>query len=1046
MNLTAFAIEKRALTLFVSVLLFAVGITSFFQLGQLEDPEFTVKTAVITTVYPGASPEEVELEVTDRLELAIQEMPALDSIYSLSRAGASIIKIDIKQEYWADRLPLVWNELRNKIGDVTPMLPPGCHAPDVGDDFSFVYGFVLAVTGDGFDHGELEEYAKSLKKELGLVPDVARVELWGAQPKVIYLDVAESQLSSLGLTAEDIIATLNLQNVVVDAGAIDQGAVRLRVEPTGSFRTAEEIGDLSVRASLLDVGLDVTNTAPYRSGELVRIRDIAEVRQGYAEPPLSMMRYDGAPAIALSLANTSGANIVDVGRGIDARLAQLEAELPVGIEVHRVAWQSDEVAKAINDFLVSLAQAVAIVLVVLTIPMGLRMGIIIGTGLVFTILGTFIVMAMMGVDLQRMSLGALVIALGMMVDNSIVVADGIAVRIKRGMDRKQAAIEAATGPSMPLLGATVVATMAFYPIFASVADAGEYCRTLFIIVGTSLLLSWLIAVTLTPVQCMAMLPAPKPGESDGDEYGGRLFVVFRRLLELAIRRRGLTMLVLLAGLAGSIVGFGNVVQMFFPASSRLQFMVNYWAPQGTRIQQVSQDMKALEEHLLADDRAAAVATFVGMGPPRFYLPVDPELPWSSYGEIIVNTHDLEGTRSLLAEFEDWVGENVPQAMVRVRPYGVGVDDTWKFEARISGPAEADLGTLRRLGEEGMAILEESPLAKDVRIDMRQRVRKLVPEYNQQRARWAVVSRDDIARSTRWAYDGLTIGLYREGDELQPIVIRNTEDQRRTAAGNLDTLQVTPFLSRDSLPLSQVTDSITGQWEDPVIVRWNRRRACTVQCSPRDVTFPSLLASVQGDFEDLELPPGYQLEWEGEYSSTVDAQSSLGPGAIPAVLIMAIIIVALFNAFRPPLIILCTIPFAVIGITAGLLVTRAAFGFVALLGAMSLAGMMIKNAIVLLDEVDINLAAGKDRYDAVVTAAVSRLRPVALAAATTVLGVVPLLQDVFWVSMAVTIMVGLAFGTVLTMVVVPVLYTMFYRVPSPARPPAPDAPKTTAPPS
>jgi multidrug efflux pump subunit AcrB len=1046
MNLTAFAIEKRALTLFVSLLLLVVGTASFFQLGQLEDPEFTVKTAVITTRYPGASPAEVELEVTDRLELAIQEIPALDTLYSFSRPGLSIIKVDIKQEYWADRLPQVWNEMRNKVGDVTPMLPPGCEAPDIGDDFSFVYGFVLAVTGDGFNYAELEDHARSLRKDLGLVQDVARVETWGTQPKVVYLDVAESQIAALGITAEDVIATLNLQNLVVDAGSIDQGGLRLRVEPTGSFQTPEEIGELAVRASIADVTLNIAEAAPYRSGELIRIRDFATVRRGYLDPPLSMMRYQGEPAIGLSLASTSGANIVDVGGAIDRRLAELEAELPVGVEVHRVAWQSDQVGKAISDFLVSLAQAVGIVLLVLTIPMGLRMGIIIGTGLVFTILGTFIVMAATGVDLQRMSLGALVIALGMMVDNSIVVADGIAVRIKRGMDRKQAAIEAATGPSMPLLGATVVATMAFYPIFASVADAGEYCRTLFTIVGTSLLLSWIIAVTLTPVQCMAMLPDPKPGDEGGDEYGGRVYLAFRGFLALAIRQRVLTMLLLIAGLVASFVGFGNVVQMFFPASSRLQIMVDYWAPQGTRIQQVSEDMKALEEQLMPDERVESLATFVGMGPPRFYLPVDPEMPWSSYGQIIVSTHDLDGTRSLLTDFEDWVEQNVPQALVRVRPYGVGVDDTWKFEARFSGPAEADLATLRRLGEQGMAILEASPLAKNVRLDMRQRVRKVVPEYNQQRARWAVVSRDDIARSTRWAYDGLPIGLYRDGDDLQPIVIRNTEELRRSVAGSLDTLQVQPAFSREAVPLSQVTDRISGEWEDPMIVRWNRRRACTVQCSPRGVTFPSLLAAVQADFEGLELPPGYQLEWQGEYSSTIDAQASLAPGALPAVLIMAIIIVALFNAFRPPLIILCTIPFAAIGITGGLLVTRAAFGFVALLGAMSLAGMMIKNAIVLLDEIDINLAAGKDRYDAVMTAAVSRLRPVALAAATTVLGVVPLLQDVFWVSMAVTIMVGLTFGTVLTMVVVPVLYTMFYRVPSPARPPASAAPKTPAQPS
>ncbi|MHC4853010.1 MAG: efflux RND transporter permease subunit, partial [Planctomycetota bacterium] len=982
--------------------------------------------------YPGASPSEVELEVTDRLEKAIQELPALDTIYSLSKAGLSIIKVDIKQEYWSDRLPQVWDEMRSKIRDVTPMLPPGCQKPDVGDDFSFVYGFVLAVTGDGFSYAELEQYADHLKKELSLVSGVSRVELWGVQQKAIYLDAAETQLAGLGLSAEAVMATLTTQNKVVDAGSIDRGNQRFRMAPTGTFKSPEEIGELVVRESVLDTVLNVgRGEGAARSAELLRIRDIATVRRGYLEPPMSLMRYDGQPALAISLANVSGGNIVDTGAAIDKRLEELIAELPVGLEVHRVAWQSDLVSEAVMSFLISLAEAVGIVLVVLTIPMGLRMGIIIGSGLVFTILGTFIVMSITGVDLQRMSLGALVIALGMMVDNSIVVADGIMVRIQGGMDRKQAAIEGASKPSMPLLGATVIATMAFYPIFASVADAGEYCRTLFTIVGASLMLSWLFAITLTPVQCMDMLPQPK-GDGAGEQYGGRMYGLFRGLLRGAIKARFLTIGVLLALLVLSLFGFGGVKQMFFPESSRLQFMIDYWAPEGTRIQQVSQDLKPIERKLLADKRVAAAVTFVGQGPPRFYLPVDPEMPYESYAQIIVNTHDLEGVRTLTRELKKWVAESVPEAMVRVRQYGVGVSETWPLEVRFTGPAQADLATLRRIGKRGMTILEETPLATDVRIDMRQRVVKLVPDYDQARARWAVVSREDIARAAKWAYDGLVVGLYREGDKLQPIILRNTERGRRTVTESLETIQVRPVLSTDTVPLSQVTKEIRAEWEDPIIVRWNRRRAVTVQCTPHEATFPSLYEAVVDDFEEMPLPPGYQLEWQGEYDSSKDAQDSLVPGVIPAALLIVFIIVALFNAFRPPLIILLTIPFAAIGITAGLLGTGAAFGFVALLGAMSLAGMMIKNSIVLLDEVNANLAAGKSQYEAVVEAAVSRLRPVALAAATTVLGVIPLLQDVFWVSMAVTIMAGLAFGTILTMVLVPLLYATLYRLKVPPK--------------
>jgi multidrug efflux pump subunit AcrB len=1030
MSLAQIAIEKKYVTYFVVGLLVFAGTGAFFTLGQLEDPEFTVKTAVVVTQYPGASPQEVELEVTDRIEKAIQEMPEVYNMYSISRAGLSIVKVDIKQEYWADRLPQVWDVMRSKIRDITPTLPPGAGKPDIGDDFSFVFGFVLAVTGDGFSYAELEDYTKFLRKELSLVEGVSRVELWGVQHKVIYLDVSERQIAQLGITKESMLMTLASQNMVVDAGAVEIQDKRFRVEPTGSFKSPEEIGDLSIRTSLLDTLLNLTEGAPGKTSELIRVSDLAEVRRGYLEPPFSIMRFNGRPALAISLANVAGGNIVHTGRNIDKRLAELIPQLPVGIEVSRIAWQSDLVDESIKSFLINLLEAVAIVLIVLTVPMGWRMGVIIGFGLLLTILGTFICMSIFGIDLQRMSLGALVIALGMMVDNAIVVADGFVVRLQQGMDRKQAAIEAASQPSWPLLGATIVAVMAFYPIFASVADAGEYCRTLFTVVGISLLLSWLLAMTVTPLQCLALLPDPKPGEAEEEAYGGKLYDGFRKLLATAIRARVPTIGVMVGLLAASAFGFGHVEQMFFPDSSRKQFMLDYWAPEGTRIQQVSADLVVIEEKLLEDPRVESLSTFTGTGPPRFYLPVDPELPYQSYAQLIVNTHTLKGVRSLVAELEPWLKENAPQALVRVRQYGVGVSENWKFEARFSGPAVADLAVLRALGEEGMAILEKSSFAKDIRTDMRQRVRKVVPEYHQERGRWAGVTRLDIAEATKRSFDGFTAGLYREGDDLHPIIVRYTEDARVRVAGAMETIQITPALANKTVPLEQVTQEIRTEWEDPIIIRYNRRRAVTIQASPNGVTFPTLLADVLDELNAIPLPPGYKLEWDGEQKSTEDAQNSLIPGLIPSGVVIVLIIVVLFNAYRPPLIILITIPFAAIGITLGLLVTRAPFGFVALLGAMSLAGMMIKNSIVLLDQINIELAAGKSTYQAVMDSAVSRLRPVVLAAATTVLGVIPLLQDVFWVSMAVTIMAGLAFGTVLTMVLVPVFYCTLYQVKSP----------------
>jgi multidrug efflux pump subunit AcrB len=1028
-NLTEFSIKNRALTYFTVSLLVLGGIASFLNLGQLEDPEFSVKTAVITTSYPGASPEEVELEVTDRIELALQELKSLDYVESWSWAGYSAIGVNIKPEYWADRLPQEWNIMRAKIRDIETSLPPGVGQPIIYDDFGDVFGLVLAITGDGYSYAELEEAAKDLKKELSLVEGVARVDLWGVQDKVIYLDAAESQLAALGLTEASLLGTLHQQNMVVDAGSVDVQEKRLRIAPTGEFQSPEDIADLAIRASLQDLLLNITRIEEPKLDDLIRIQDIGTVRRGYKEPPTTLMRYNGLPSLGISLTNVAGANIVDMGRAVDARLEELIEEMPVGLEVQQVHWMSDVVDESVKGFFVNLIEAILIVLVILALVMGWRMGLIIGTALVLTILTTLILMAIFGIDLQRMSLGALVIALGMMVDNAIVVADGFSVRLQKRMERTKAAIEAASQPAMPLLGATVVAVMAFYPIYASVESAGEYCRTLFTVVAMALLSSWVVSVTVTPLQCIDMLPAPKEGEG-ADPYGSKFFQKFRALLEKAIRMRVLFMIGMIGLLVIAIIGFGGVKQLFFPDSSMPKLMIDYWAVQGTRIEQVAADLEFLEEKLLNDERVESVSSFIGAGPPRFYLPVDPEGQNPSYGQLIVNVHNFKEIDGLIDELDPWLKANYPDALVPIRKYGVGPSNTWKFEVRISGPAIADPAVLRSLAQQGVDILMDEPLTGAVQTDWRQRLQKVVPEYNQERARWAAVTREDIASTTKRAFDGKKVGLYREKDDLIPIVLRYVEEERQNVAA-MDTLQVLPPMSTQTLPMSQVTDGVEPQWEDPTIARRDRRRTITVQANPiPGVTLPTLRAAVLEKYDAIELPPGYKMEWGAEYEDTADAQASLVPGVIPAVAIILFIIVALFNAFRPLVIIILTIPFALIGITIGLLTFNAPFGFLALLGAMSLAGMMIKNAIVLLDEVNINLDAGKSPYDSVIDAALSRVRPVVLAAATTVLGVVPLLQDVFWFGMAVTIMAGLTFGTVLTMLVIPVLYAMLFKIPSP----------------
>jgi multidrug efflux pump subunit AcrB len=951
-------------------------------------------------------------------------MPQVKHVSSFSRQGLSQITVMIQPQYRSAQLPQIWDELRRKVGDTRRQLPPGVGEPKVVDDFGDVYGFVLGVVADGFSDAELERYVDGLRKELSLVKGVARVELWGLQPECIYLDVSQSRLANTGVSVDQIRNTLQQQNLVVDAGAIDVGNQRLQVATTGMFRTPEDIADLSLRG-----GPIIGKTEP---AGLVRLGDVVDVRRGYQQPAINSMRVDGRPAIGLAITNQPGVSIVKLGDALSARLSELTANLPAGIEVRRVAWQSDLVSTSIVDFVRNLVGAVVIVLVVLWVAMGLRPALVVGiTGLVLVILGTFVFMALLKIDLQRMSLGALVIAMGMMVDNAIVVVDNMIVRLGRGMNREQAAIEAASKPAMPLLGATAIAILAFYPIAASTENAGEYCASLFSMVAISLGFSWIVAVTVTPVVGMLMLASPSEGTDAVDPYGGRFFRTYRRLLMGALRMRLPVLLLFVALLIGSGLGFRFVNQMFFPNSSRPQFMVDVWLPEGTQIERTSEVVARIEKLLANRKEIRSVASFIGQGPPRFYLPVEPEKPYSSYGQLIVSLRDFRDANRLMNEIDVWARDNLTDAQVIPRKYGLGPSETWAVRLRISGPAVADPTTLRRLADQAKEIIAASPQAKIVRTDWRQLVPTIVAEYDITNGRWTNVDRKGIADATRRAFDGVTVGTYREQDKLLPIVLRAVDSEREEAATALPSLQVSPVFGGNTIPLGQVTRDIRVEWEDPLIWRWDRRRAVTVQAAPvglaTELRTPELVAKIS----KIKLPPGYTMEWDGEYKNARDAQASLIPGIVPAALIVALILVGLFNSYRKPLVIVLIIPFALIGVTIGLLITRQPFGFVALLAAMSLAGMMIKNAIVLVDEIGVLERGRQSPFDAVMNAAVSRLRPVLLAAGTTVLGVIPLLTDVFWVSMAVVIMFGLTLGTVITMILLPTMYSLFFGISEPA---------------
>jgi len=1014
MNITKFSVERPTVTYFASVLVLVIGLFSFFGLGQLEDPSFSIKSAYVITPYSGASPEMVEDEVTDLIATALQEMPEVNYIESASRAGLSIVKIEVRSEFWSDELPQIWDTLRRKVRDVEGSLPAGAGRPIINDDAGDVYGSFLTLTSDGFSDSELSDYADEVRSRLLAVPGVGKVQLWGDQSEAIYIDYSRSNLATLGIGENDLIATLSGQNKVVDAGRINIGERRLRVEPTGGLANPQDIASLVIRPAS---GAD----------EVIRLSDIGTVRRGYLEPSTARMRFNGFNAVGIGVSSRPDQSIVKVGAAVAAEVEAIQATLPIGLELERVHWQPDVVSKSVNGFVISFLQAVLIVLVVVSAFMGWRMGVIIGTALVLTIAASFIVMLSLGIDLQRMSLGALIIALGMMVDNAIVVADGAAARIAKGMDRKQAVIEAASQPALPLLGATLIAVMTFYPIYASTDSAGEYCASLFTVVAISLFLSWIGSITIAPLQGVSMIRKPTEEELARNPFDSGFYRAFRRLLETAIRFRFVTILLMTGLLGVSIVNFTMVKQLFFPESSMQKFMVNIWAAEGTTMDAHDQEVQRLEQALLSDERVIDVAAFFGQGPPRFYLPVEPESNYPAYAQLIVNVADVQDIPDLIAEINTDLSALVPGSLVAPRAYGVGPDNTYKFEMRVTGPTDADPELLRRTAAEVQEILRTSPLLAYTTTDWRQRVPLIQPAFEQNRARFAEVTREDLSNLIKQVFDGSYVGIYREDDKRLPIILRN-ENEERLNFPNLEILQLGATPNRGPLPLAQVTDGTELTWEDPLIWRRDRLRTITVQGNPiQGATFAQLMATVKEDLDALELPEGFFVEMGGEQESTVEAQASLIPGVIPAFLIVVFTMVLLFNSLRPPLLILGIVPFALIGVANGLLISGAAFGFVALLGLMSLSGMIIKNGIVLIDEINLLKGEGQDPYAATIGAALSRLRPVALAAATTVLGVIPLLPDLFWVGLSVTIMAGLSFGTIMTMVFLPTLYCTFYNI-------------------
>ncbi|WP_029559354.1 multidrug efflux RND transporter permease subunit VmeV [Vibrio parahaemolyticus] len=1014
MNIAEYSIKNKVISWLFIVILAIGGVTSFLELGRLEDPAFTIKDAMIVATYPGATSKEVEEELTYPLEKEIRKLPYIDRITSTSSNGMSQIMVSMKMDYGPDELPQIWDEMRRKINDLQPTLPQGVQSLQIIDDFGDVYGVMLMLTGDDYDYVELKRYADHLRREIELVDGVGKVDIAGDQQEMLFVEISLDRLASLNLDMNVVSGLLNQQNNVVSAGEVMVNGESLVIRPSGTLNTVQAL------ENLITHGRD--------TGNLIRLKDVATITRSIQEKPGNMILFNGKKAINIGISFASGVNVVEVGERLNAELSSLESIKPAGLDMSYFYNQAQEVDDSVKAFVISLAEAVAIVIIVLLFTMGLRSGVIIGVVLLLTVFGTFILMNYNNIELHRISLGALIIALGMLVDNAIVVVEGILVGLKKGRTKVQAAVDIVKQTQWPLLGATVIAITAFAPIGLSQDATGEFMGSLFWVLCFSLFLSWVTAITLTPFLADLLLKEEEKDTNgeDEDPYKGWLFVVFGALLKFSLRFRWMTVAAMVALLVGAVIAFGNVKQQFFPPSNTPMFYVDMWMPEGTDIRQTIKQAEKVESYIRQQDDIDFVSVSIGQGLQRFALTYQPEKSYEAYAQFQVRTTDRDNMFKLLHKLDDNLAKTFDEPTFQFKLMEFGPSPASKIEARITGP---DPKVLRELAVQVEDILHTDPGARNIRHDWRERTKELVPVFNESKARRLGISKEDLSSTLQMAFGGSTFGVLRDGTHTLPIMMRLPEAER-VDFESLQNVKIWSPSLQTYIPVDQIIDGVELDWSEPLIQRRDRKRTLTVLADHdvlSDDTAASLFARVQPKVMALHIPEGYEITWGGEYESSKDAQEGLF-GSLPmGYLLMFIITILLFNSIKKPLVIWFTVPLSIIGVAFGLLTTNMPFSFTAFLGLLSLSGMILKNGIVLLDQINLELESGKDPYLAIVDSAISRVRPVSMAALTTILGMIPLVFDAFFGSMAITIMTGLGFATVLTLIVVPVMFAILFRI-------------------
>ncbi|MDP0507160.1 MAG: efflux RND transporter permease subunit [Fusobacterium sp. JB019] len=1009
MKIIDYSIKNTIVIRFIVALLIIGGLFSYFKLGKLEDPEFKIKEALVVTLYPGASQHDTELFVTDKIEQALQKIPNIEFTESVSKNGYSQVKIKLKESVKSKELPQYWDNVRKKINDAQINLPQGVIPSIVLDDYGDVYGMFLAVTSDGYSYSELSKYTKYIEKELQSIPGVSKTSIFGNPKENVEILIDRNKINSMGISTKAIAMSLFSQNLITGGGNIDYGNLIVNLKFNNEIKTMEKLKNLIIFSGKL----------PNGNSEIIRLGDIATIKKGYSYPMKEKMYYNGKKSMGISLSPLVGTNIVNTGKEIDAKIDYLKEKLPLGISVEKIYYQPDLVSSSINIFVINLLISIFTVVGVLLLTMGLKSGFIIGSGLILSILGTLIAMLFMKIDLQRVSLGSFIIAMGMLVDNSIVIVDNTLVNLNKNLGIEVSLENATKKPAIPLLGATLIAVLAFLPAYLMPTYMGEYVGSCFWVIGISLILSWALCLTQTPAYCKVFLTKKdlkKPSKKEIKFYDKA-----RKTLELLIKYKKITITIVFCSLLFSIFLLAFIPKSFFPDSNKKGFTVNLWCPEGTKIKVIEDASLKLNNFLMEDKRIKNVTATIGASPARYYVSTIPEAPNSSFGELIVSIKKLKELDKIASSILNFSNKNLPGVMVSIKKYPNGTAVEYPIEYEFSGP---DPKILRDLSQKAITIMKNTPGALNVRTNWRNKVLTWKGDFSQINAKKVAITPFDVTTSLIRSSNGMPIGKIKDEDSLKAVVLKEKQ------YGELSNIEKTPIwgLIGKAQPLGSIIKNSRLEFENNQIWRKNRIRTIKVQCDVPIGTNPDKIRNLmKKDIENITLPKDYSAHWGGLFFEQMKNTKALVNSVPFPVVIMFTICVLLFASVKIAGLIFLMIPLALIGIAPGLLITGKSFGFMSAVGLIALSGIMIKNIVVLMDEINFQINGLKKEPEiAVIDSSVSRIRAVGLAAVTTIFGMIPLLRDPLYGDMAATIIFGLFASTILTLFIFPVLYLITYR--------------------